>query len=102
MGMIVVHFDQQTGAPHAICWSFVSALKQVFLSFSITNGKKKEKRKEIANLTQITYLTGKKLMEKVEKVVFVTEKDGKSSYNTHKMLSKLQLERKVWVASDKL
>ena len=39
---IVVYFDQQTGALHAIGWSksFFSALKQVFLSFSITNSGK--------------------------------------------------------------
>ena len=50
----VVYFDQQMGAPHAVCWSksIFSALKQVFSSFSITNGKKKGKRKETQNNTK--------------------------------------------------
>ena len=40
-----VYFDLQMGAPHAVCWSksFVFAFKQVFLYFSVTNGKKKGK-----------------------------------------------------------
>ena len=40
----VVFFDKQRGAPLAICWSksFVSAWKQVFSSFSITNRKKRK------------------------------------------------------------
>ena len=44
----VVYFDQETGAPHAIRWSksFVFALKQAFSYFSVTNRKKKQKRKE--------------------------------------------------------
>ena len=32
--------------------SFVSVLKQVFSSFSVTNGKKKEKRKESAKINK--------------------------------------------------
>ena len=46
----VVYFDQQTGVLHIVCWlkSFYLALKQVFPSFSVTNRKKKEKRKESA------------------------------------------------------
>ena len=45
---VVVYYDHQTGAPHAVWWSksFIFALKQVFLYFSVTNEKKKEKRKE--------------------------------------------------------
>ena len=98
MGMIVVHFDQQTGAPHAICWSFVSALKQVFLSFpSLTEKERKKKRNHKFNTKNIP--KKEKTDGKSWKSCFC---NGKSSYNTHKMLSKLQLERKVWVASDKL
>ena len=43
----VVYFDQQMGASHVdhCPKSFVTALEQVFASFSITN-RKKEKRKE--------------------------------------------------------
>ena len=50
----VVYFDQLMGALHAICWSksFVSVLKQFFSSFTDTNGKKNEKRKERAKITQ--------------------------------------------------
>ena len=42
----VVYLNQRTGAPHAVWWSksFVFALKQSFLYFSITNGKKKGKQ----------------------------------------------------------
>ena len=44
-----MYFDQQPGAPHAIRWSksFVSALKQLFSSFSFTNRKKKEKYRKV-------------------------------------------------------
>ena len=44
----VVHFDQQTGAPHAVCWSksFVLALKQVFPFFLTQTGKKEGKHKK--------------------------------------------------------
>ena len=43
----VVYFDQRTGAPHAVHWlkSFVSALKKVFLPFSVTNRRKRKKGK---------------------------------------------------------
>ena len=48
-----MYIDQRRGAPHVVCWlkSFVSALKQVFLYFSITH-RKKEKRKESTKITQ--------------------------------------------------
>ena len=47
-------FDQPTGVPHAVRWlkSFVSTSKQVFLYFSVINGKKEEKRKESTKITQ--------------------------------------------------
>ena len=43
-----VYFDKQMGALHAVNWSksFASVLKQVFSSFSVTNGKKKGKYKK--------------------------------------------------------
>ena len=43
--IIVVYFDQQMGAPHAVYWSksFVSALKLVFSSFSVTNEKRNKR-----------------------------------------------------------
>ena len=46
-GLVVVYFDEPTGAAHAVCWSkpFVSGLKQVFSSFSNTNVKKERKLK---------------------------------------------------------
>ena len=39
----VVYFDQQMGAPHAVCWSksFVSALKQAFW-YSLSQMEKKK------------------------------------------------------------
>ena len=48
VGISVVHFDQQTGAPHAICWlkSFfgvITGFPIFFLSFSVINGKKLKK-----------------------------------------------------------
>ena len=44
----VVYFDQQMSAPHAARWSksFVFALKQDFSYFSVTNGKKKQKKRK--------------------------------------------------------
>ena len=55
--IFVVYFDQQTGAPHAVPWSksFVSARKQIFSSFSVSNGKKKGKRE---NNTKKTFIKG--------------------------------------------
>ena len=49
MCSFVEYSDQQTGAPHTVCCSksFVFTFKQVFSYFSITNGKKKEKRKAV-------------------------------------------------------
>ena len=51
-----MYVDQPMGALQAIHWSksFVSAVKQFFSSFSVTNGKKKEKRIESAKITQKT------------------------------------------------
>ena len=50
----VGYFNQLAGAPHAVGWSksFFKALKEVFLSFSITNGK------EIAKITQNMHKRG--------------------------------------------
>ena len=47
INMIVVYFDKQTGAPHAVHWSksFVFVLMQVFSYFSFTNGKIRTKKK---------------------------------------------------------
>ena len=53
---IVVYFDQQTGAPHPVRWSksFASALKQVLLSFSVTNKRKKKKKGKCSELVEYT------------------------------------------------
>ena len=50
----VAYFDQQTGARYVVCWSksFVSALKQVFPSFYITNGKRQKIERKAQNLSQ--------------------------------------------------
>ena len=68
---LVVYFDKQTGAQHAVHWSksFVFALKQVFSYFSVTNRKKKGKpyknmEKHTIKVTKINILWWK-LMEKV-------------------------------------
>ena len=60
IAICVVYFDQQMGAPHAVCWSksFDSALKQVFCLFPSLMEKKKEKRKESAKITQKTCIKG--------------------------------------------
>ena len=44
----VVYLDQRTGALHTVRWSksFFSELKHIFLSFSVTNRKKKGKCKK--------------------------------------------------------
>ena len=46
--MNVVYFNQWMGAPHTVHWlkSFVSALKQVFSFFSVTNGKEERKKRK--------------------------------------------------------
>ena len=57
--LFVTYFDQQTGALHAIGWyeSFLGAFKQVFQSFSVTNGKKKRKyNKNHQNDEKLPYL----------------------------------------------
>ena len=51
----VVYFDQQMGAPHAVCWSksFDSALKQVFCLFpSLMEKKERKKKRKCKNNTK--------------------------------------------------
>ena len=47
--LLVVYYEQQTGAPHTVRWSKLKflAIKQVFLSFSVTNRKKEKKPQKI-------------------------------------------------------
>ena len=44
-----MYFDQQTGAPHAVCWLklFFSVLKQSFPSFMSQTERKERKAQEI-------------------------------------------------------
>ena len=90
----VVYFDHPTGAPQAVCWSksFVSTLKQVFSSFSITNRKKERKKKFSPGVNQLLRVTPKRWQTPFYDIffcIFLTFIDRKSCFIDWKRWKKL-------------